>query len=214
MSEPEIHSDPFSAADEAFFQAGMHSEHEAISERPVTLEQEPVGEVPFGAGEARRARFVRPVASTLVGLSALLLVGLVRHALRSEAVELELARPAIARAMTTAQPITAAQPARDLAPALADDAADDSALLQMSTYAEPPPCSAQSSLPDDAEAHSSAVFGPPEATEHSGVSPGDAVVAKGKPLDRRPGRHGAIVTHPRAHGPVTKAALLNAVRPS
>jgi hypothetical protein len=213
MSEPEIHSDPFSAADEAFFQAGMQADHEAPSERPVTLEQDPVVEIPPREAEARRARFVRPVASMLVGLCALTLVGLVRYALRSDSSELEPRRPTVVHAVTTAQPLAGAQPARDLAPELADDAADDSALLQMSTYDHA--AASQSSLPEDTESRTSGAFGPPEAGGPTGVATRETIVGKAKPLEHRPARHGAMVVHPRGRTvPVTKSALLNAVRAS
>lgn len=86
----ETGSDPFSASEEAFFQA---AELALPSDAPVTFDEELVEEplVPASARsaerEARRARFVRPVRSTLAVLSALTLVGLARFELRADPLE-------------------------------------------------------------------------------------------------------------------------------
>ncbi len=93
---PEPVTDAFSDSEEEFFHSVPPPDDALTSERPVTLDQEffVAEAAPSSEREARRARFIRPVAVTLGVLGALTLVGLTRRATLTELNERALAQTA------------------------------------------------------------------------------------------------------------------------
>lgn len=84
-------AEPFTANDEAFFEAALDEAHEVPSEPPVALgvdEATAEGPASNAALAARRARLVRPVGATLIALSVLAAVGIVRHGRHADATAL------------------------------------------------------------------------------------------------------------------------------
>ena len=218
MTPPDHRADPFTASDEAFFEAGLAPDRELMSERPVTLDaEEPPSEEPSAgtARDARRARFVRPVRSTLIALGVLAAVGLVRHLWRPEGGELATGTPAVVHASTNAAPATnlPAELVTDLV-APEEDAPELLVTSMCSGSSSSPPLGATPSAPV-AEA---ALFGPPAPPAMPPPRPAShssADHAKTKPLTRAPAQHAARPSRPlRKSAPVTKAALLHALRSS
>jgi hypothetical protein len=211
MIPPEIRNDPFSAADEAFFQAAERGDTEALSERPVTLDDEASFEEPVESSEreARRARFVRPVASMVAALGVLTLVGLTRHALRTEPSSFTASEPAPIAAAGSEAPATAAT--HDIVADFVGSETDDSTALLMSTCehtATSPLVS--SSTPGDAEARA---FDAPPSEERSGASAPapDASEARRREPAGTENAHGRRLSKA---APLGKAALLSAIRAS
>lgn len=206
MIPPEIHSDPFSAADEAFFQSAERGDSEALSERPVTLDDEAPSEEPFESSERelRRARFIRPVASLVAGLGALTLVGLTRHALRNETNAFVTSAPV----PIAAAPSEAAAPgAHDIAAHFVGSETDDSTALLMSTCdrgSTSPVVS--SSAPEDAR-----VVDGPDSEESTAPTAPQATEPKPAPPKASDKAH---AHRPTKRAPLGKAGLLSAIRAS
>lgn len=204
--------DPFTASDEAFFEAGLAPAREVMSERPVTLDaEEPLAEEPSAstARDARRGRFVRPVRSTLIALSVLATVGLVRHVWRGEAAELAASAPTLVPLTTNAAP--AAELVTDLVPT-----EEDGATLLLTSMCDGNPSSTSLEAPSAAAADA-ALFGPPAPPDMPPAArPAHRLAdhAKTKPLTRGPSQHSARPRPLRRSAPVTKAALLHALRSS
>lgn len=223
--------DRFSDDDEAFFQAGLAPGQDLPSERPVTLDSDdPVTDAParIRVLETRRARFVRPVASTFAVLSLLALVGVVGHSRNSDSGALEQTAVSPARAATPGEVPPSSE--LELGQARVDDVtvddtaaeeltgertadSDDAELSSMcTTPSEPEPLA---SLPEYPEAEmSGAIMGPPSIAVPASI-PNVAKPAKLKPVTHPPARRAAPPASPRRRSvPVGKAALLNAIRKS
>jgi hypothetical protein len=210
MNVPDLRSDPFSADDEAFFQSGVESDEALLSERPVTLDEtfdaEPsVASAPESAErEARRARFVRPVAWTLAVLSALALVGLVRSSVHVE--------PAFAAESTTAvaRPAAASEAPVAVSHDIAADfvAPDAHASLLMSACDHAPASEARATLPDVSETHAS------DTTFTQEHESGVANTPDSRTSQRRAASETTASSRSPKPAPVTKSALLSAIRAS
>jgi hypothetical protein len=204
MMAPETGSEAFSDSEEDFFRSAVE-DHALQSERPVTLEAEELVEEPnarmslwSAEREARRARFVRRVTSTLAALGLLTLVGLARHALSSESFEPNakssertLSHSGVPTAATANVPVNAASPAaenepntaaaRDIAAASSLERADVTASVSMSTC--------------------------------DGAAPLEPGTASSPPKEPSTAPHGAALARaPARPTPITKSALLSASR--
>jgi hypothetical protein len=230
MSDLEMDSgergNPFSSSDEAFFQAGVHSEREPTSERPVTLDaDEPTGDAApiLSVRDARRARLLRAVKSTVAGLSLLAVVGLARYALRPEIAEVRRATPA---AVATGTPFEQpGNPVNDEAPtalvASLGHADDDAYLWFTPTTREPPappvlfgpePASWCSDPPPSSAEPPAEIARDTKPTTRTAPA---SKQAKAKSLSQAPARPTAKPAHRRAKvAPMNKSALLKAIRAS
>jgi hypothetical protein len=210
MIPPEIRSDPFSADDEAFFQSAGRGDAAALSERPVTLDDEAFVEEPFESAEreARRARFIRPVASLVAALGALTLVGLTRHALRTETNSFVASEPVPIAAAPSEAPATRAH---DIAAHFVGPETDDSTALLMST------CDHSSTNPavstSATESAETRAFDAAGAEERPGAATSEPPSAEGK-LMEQPAADTARTQRPSKAAPPGKAALLSAIRAS
>lgn len=215
---------PFSSSDEAFFQAGVHSEREPTSERPVTLDaDEPTGDAApaLAFRDARRARLLRAVKSTVAGLSLLAVVGLARYALRPGIAEIRQATPAAIG--TGSPPEQPGNPVSDEPPgalvASLGDAHDDAYLWFTPATGEassapvlfgPEPASwCSDPPPSSAEPHAEIARETKTATRTGPASK----QAKATSLSQAPARPGAKPAHRRGKvAPMNKSALLKAIR--
>ena len=103
-------AEPFTASDEAFFEAARDLAHELPSEPPVTLgADEVMAERPASpaALAARRAQLLRPVGATLIALSVLAAVGIGRRAWRADSTAPPAGTVALAEITANRAPATA-----------------------------------------------------------------------------------------------------------
>ncbi|HWP04532.1 MAG TPA: hypothetical protein VNN72_02265 [Polyangiaceae bacterium] len=227
MSDLEMNSgergNPFSSSDEAFFQAGVHSEREPTSERPVTLdaeEQAPEASSLLSLREARRARLLRAVKSTVAGLSLLAVVGLARYALRPGIAEVRQATPGLVRAGSPSEPaenpVNDEKPPGELVASLGD--ANGGAALWFKPSRSEAPSAPVLFGPEPASWCSD----PPPSSEPQGEIARESKTttttlaskhAKAKSSIQTPARPGAKPAHRRGKvAPVSKSALLKAIR--
>lgn len=230
---PETSSNPFTASEEAFFQAAAE-EHAPSSEEPVTFD------APFVEAssarvsvwsverEARRARYARFVTSTVAVLCALTLVGLARLALRSDPLESSTKSAARAHALvstraTASPPLApaagvpkdapASTATRDLAAGVAFEPPSASVSLFMSRCdgTAPSDSTVQASPPDESAPSATDTDQPPDrapAEVPGNVPESDKPAARGQP----PAHHGPLARIPARSAPVTQAGLLSAIR--
>ena len=215
-------SDPFSASDEAFFEAGVQSEREAPSERPVVLEGSGVPEgdaIPTGASrdpsprDARQARLLRAVTSTLAGLSLLALVGFARYALRPGVDAFEQPTPVAVRAPAASvavEPAPHEAASIEVAAASLIASSDDNVVRDEALVCSPLVTVTTVPLPTETTVPVATETTVPPSAEPSSTEPSPPKLSK-----RAPVRHGAKPAHQRAKTPaVSKAALLRAIRAS
>ncbi len=208
MIPPETRSDPFSAADEAFFQSAGRVDSDALSERPVTLDDEALFDEPLESSEreARRSRFIRPVASMVAALGALTLVGLTRHALRTEANSFVTSGPV---PIAAAPGEAATTKAHDIAADFVGPETDDSTALLMSS------CDHRSA---DRVVSSSALEGSETRAFDVPVSDGAAATTAPDATEAKrveqPASDPAHAQRPSKAAPPGKGALLSAIRAS
>ena len=207
-------TDPFSASEEAFFHAVPPPDDTSTSERPVTLEQEDFVSGPGQSSEreARRARFIRPVAVTLGALGALTLAGVARHAATARQNETALTRAATASGASVTLGDTSREPASvvTLPRQILVEATDEPATLFMSTTEQ---TTAPNSSTSTAAAAAVLVLSSesPEAPAEKLPIQDFGAPASGmrvKSPNSRPTSHGGRAA------PITKAGLLRAVAAS
>jgi len=197
---PEPATDAFSVSEEAFFHSVPPPDDALPSERPVTLEQElfVTEAAPSSEREARRARFIRPVAMTLGVLAVLTLAGLARHASLAAQNERALITTSNAASAVTLPQRIAVATADEDPPELFMSAADERASLDSPasrpTEAEP--------VGDDAVPHDAT----PTARVLGHLPSAPDVVSR----EARRARH-VSSTSP---VPIGKSALLSAIRAS
>lgn len=223
---PEPVTDAFSDSEEEFFHSVPPPDDAATSERPVTLDQELfVAEAaPSSEREARRARFIRPVAVTLGVLGALTLVGLARRATLTELNQRALAQTAPPSLLHAASPSEASP--SDVS---ARDGTATAAIISRSAVRLPQQIAVETANEDPPElfmstADDKALLDSPTSQPAEAASVGNKVPLQGAnpapqvlpsspkvvPAEARRARHVSLAST----GPVSKSALLSAIRAS